>query len=217
MLDSSLPGVAMLSALDSGRMEVVMRVVCTLTGVCAGIIVAAAAFAIDLPVKAKQAKGEFVTAYDECSASTTFTNPPFALPGCIPVRTNPLCGFGPSGTGKYSAKVKASDIAAQASWNGLDAGCEGTTLYLVADIRMTTSDCSGGDCTMIDLPAFSLGQCTVTLGRCTIKSTLEKFEGIGTSMLKDGQTYSIALDKICAYSLVGSANAFCAGLKVQFP
>jgi hypothetical protein len=198
-------------------LKVMMSARRVLLGACLSMLVGASAFAVDLPSKAKQLKGAFVTAYDACSAPTTFMNQPFALTACTPVRTNPLCGFGPSGTGKYSAKVNGSDVAVNASWTGLDIGCEGTTLYLVTDLRVTTSDCAGGDCTMIDLSPFNLGQCTVSLGRCTIKSTLESFIGYGPEVFKAGQTYSVEMGNICAYSLIGSANAFCSGVKIAAP
>jgi hypothetical protein len=188
-----------------------------LAAACVGVLVGTTAFAVVVPSKAKQIKGEFVTAYNACSAPTTFMHPPFSMSACTPVRTNALCGFGPGGAGRYSLKIKGSDIAIRASWTGLDVGCEGTNLYIVAEpFRMTTSDCDGGDCTLLELSPFTLGYCTVALGRCTIKSTLEDY-GYGSQAFKAGQTYSAEFGRLCAYSLIGSANAFCSGLKIAAP
>src|SRR5262245_33351538 len=106
-------------------------------------LIAVPATAVDVPLKAKQVKGEFVTAYDPCilNAQNQTTNPPVVLAACPATRSDSVCGFGPKGSGKYSGQVSGSDIKVKAALKGL-AGCDGAALVMVQDAVVTTTDCT---------------------------------------------------------------------------
>lgn len=127
------------------------------------------------PQKAKLLKGNFVTAYEECTVPNTITDS-FGLPACVPaVRSDPICGFGPKGQGKAIAKVtKTGDIAIKMKLKGLDAGCIGETLTLHASLRVTSDDCGGASCSVVTLNNFGpLASCVVDpKGKCQIKTTI---------------------------------------------
>ena len=168
------------------------------------------------PLKAKAMKGELVTAYEPCTAPNTF-NPSsiFTLACTPPVRSNPTCGFGPNGKGKYSIKLFGSDLKVTASLTGL-AGClpNGSfhDLALAANFRITTTACAA-DCTTANAAVF-VGGCELVDGKCTIKSTLETTH-LANALL-DGETYNIELGDICVHETI-NGKAFCNGIKVSVP
>ena len=130
------------------------------------------------PIKGASLKGVFLTAYAPCVATNDTLTSSAPLGACHPaVRSNPACGFGAKGTGKFSASVKPPDIALAVSLSGLDAGCEGKTLGLAVELRgLTTDGCQSGDpggCTVPDLvfPVFG-ATCVVAAGKCSIKTTV---------------------------------------------
>ncbi len=158
-----------------------------------GVIGAAFAFAMtagvasathNVPKDAKQQKGEFVKAYNQCVVPNDFTSNGF--PACTGVvASDPKCTFSTKGKGKYLAKYNAlgpdkllgtsddGDADIQATIVGL-VGCNAQVLTIVADVRATTDDCTAGAvCTVVDLPNFVIAPCTVdSVGNCKIKTTV---------------------------------------------
>lgn len=156
----------------------------------------ASAQSFNVPSKAKGLKGEMVKAFDQCTTGTigpNSSNPPIVLPGCTAVVSDPGCGFGSKGAGKFSTGVSKTDIKVGVGLSGLDSGCEGETLFATADARVTTTDSTSGASTLSDLQGFPVGSCTVVGGKCSVKTTVETFLGVGTEVFKDGQVVSIEI------------------------
>ncbi|MCW5893912.1 MAG: hypothetical protein KIT14_25695 [bacterium] len=182
--------------------------------VAGALLIAGPAFAqsFNVPAKAKGLKGELVKAFDDCTSPTTFTNPPVALPACSVVTPDPMCNFGSKGAGKFSAGVSKTDIKVGATLSGLT-GCDGETLTIGANSRVTTTDCqSGGDCTVVDLVGFPIGSCVVTAGKCSVKTTVEGAIGLGTNVFKEGQVVSIEI--LGADVLRAGLRTFSMGLRI---
>jgi hypothetical protein len=172
----------------------------------------AMAQSFNVPSKAKGLKGELVKAFDACTAPTTFTNPPVALPACSVVTPDTTCNFGSKGAGKFSTGVSKTDVKIGATLSGLQ-GCDGAVLTAGANARVTTTDCQVGDsCTVVDLIGFPVGSCTVTAGKCSIKTTVEGAIGLGTDVFKDGQVVSIEILGVDV--LRAGLRTFSSGLKI---
>ncbi len=143
------------------------------------------------PQKAVQLKGEFLTAYEECTAPNAVTSNGF--PACqSPVRSDPTCGFGSKGKGKFLVRYLAfgpdhllgtsddGDLTLQADLADLDSGCQGVTLTMALSLRSTLDDCDEQACSIIDMPNFSVATCTVDgFGKCKIRTTLNFAGGAG--------------------------------------
>jgi hypothetical protein len=173
------------------------------------ILAASAAAQVATPLKAKGIKGEFVTAYQPCETPSMTAESPLAYPACPLVRNDPICGFGPTGKGKYALKVSGSDLKISASLSGLE-GC-GPSLILVADLRITLTDCTGPDCTIVPLEDFPLGPCTVSDGKCKIATTFEDFLLV-EDIFSDGETYNIEFGEVCFEA--GGFKPFCGGIVI---
>ncbi|HEY3095867.1 MAG TPA: hypothetical protein VGK05_03430 [Acidimicrobiia bacterium] len=184
----------------------------------AGVVglVASSAFAMhNEPSKAAGLKGVLVTAYNACTSPNDTTTGALPLPACHPaVRSDPNCSFDVKGKGQFSAKVKAPDVLVAAKLQGLAANCEGKTLQLAATVRTTTDGCTSGDangCTVQENPfttdfAIPGATCTVTGGKCAIKSSVNSAAAILTGGNHTGlQIFAITI-------LDGSAKAFQSGL-----
>jgi hypothetical protein len=101
-------------------------------GVVGSLLVPALAWADHSePAKAKRMSGEFVTSYALCSSPDLSTDG-LVNDACTPVRTDPVCGFGPSGHGAWTISAVTSGahrgVRIRGKLTGLDAGCEGTIL-----------------------------------------------------------------------------------------
>jgi hypothetical protein len=188
-------------------------------GVLSALVVGTSANAQLVPFKANLAQGNYVTYYKPCTSPPggLTTAPPVALPACTPVIGDAGCGWGAKGQGKYKTGVKNSDVTVQAGLSGLGAGCEGKTLSALSDATVTSNDCVGGPTCTLSLSGFPLGlSCTVTLGKCSIKGSVEGGLGLGSNVFKAGKTYSIQLgSNYLQRSDNPSAPTFVSGLKIQ--
>ena len=200
------------------------RVMVSLVGAALAVgLVSGVAFAQhNEPSKAGQQKGEFITAYQECSSPSATTSNGF--PACSPaVRSDPSCGFGSKGKGKYLAlslpkgpdgiagTSDDGDVKFQAGLIGLDSGCTGKTLVFATTVVATTDDCSGSSCTVITLTDFVLAPCTVdSVGKCTVAPTTVNTQLPGTIL--PGKHLGIAVKGVDM--LDGSAVAFQGGILV---
>lgn len=129
------------------------------------------AAAHEFPAKAKQIKSALVQNYDACVAPDAATIGG-GLPACEeldPIDT--LCTFPGAGDGSLSAKISGTGIAVKAKLKGLSPACDGQSLSVAFDVRVTTDDCPGGHCVVTDQTVTG-GSCTVAGGRCTISSTI---------------------------------------------
>jgi hypothetical protein len=70
----------------------------------------------------------------------------------------------------------------------------------------------GDSCTVVDLIGFPVGSCTVTAGKCSIKTTVEGAIGLGTDVFKDGQVVSIEILGVDV--LRAGLRTFSSGLKI---
>ena len=169
------------------------------------------------PKKAASIKGELLTAYEACTApNDTINGSALALPACHPaVRSDPTCGFVAGiGSGKFSAKAKAGDIFLTASLSGLDAACNGETLQVTADLRVTGDNCVSADpdgCTVSELTNFPVPgvTCVVAAGKCTIKTSVNTAL---PGLLASGTHRGIGLGAISLSH--GAARAFQGGLLI---
>jgi hypothetical protein len=189
------------------------KVVTAILGV---VLVAGSAMgqSFNVPSKAKGLKGEMVKAFDQCTTPTpaNSSNPPVVLPGCSAVVSDPVCLFGSKGAGKFSTGVSKTDIKVGVTLSGLSAGCEGEALSATADARVTTTDSSTGASTLTDLSGFPVGSCTVVGGKCSVKTTVETFLGVGTNVFKDGQVVSIEIFAVDMRR--GGLRTFTNGLRI---
>jgi hypothetical protein len=200
------------------------KVALGIMGVAALAMVASTASAQILtgPPKAKGIKGELVNAYTHCDGSpghvpgsNGVTNPPISLPACTAELGDTDCFLDAAkGKGKWQASVVqkglkgiptldvlARDVAIKASIGGLNGACIGETLTVASSNSVTTDDCAAGDCTVIELSGFPVGQCVVSnaggLGKCGVKGTVEGFVDTqspgNNDVFKVGKRYSIAI------------------------
>ena len=138
------------------------------------LLIAARSSAGSDPTAAPKIRGSFVTAYEACTSPNARGPQSFGgdLVGCTPpVRSDPVCGFGPNGSGRFSLTVRKRGLHVAAKLVGLDAGCEGTTLRLAVAARATTAACSPGSCTLEDDESATIvpaGPCLVSDGVCSL-------------------------------------------------
>lgn len=145
-----------------------------LAGVAASLALAAGAE----PAKARKVSGSLVTAYEECPLGTTDSFHEGGIQACTtPVRSDPNCDFGPTGSGSFSFFVKGKgdtvDIWVSARFKGLGAGCEGQELQILPWMRLTSDGCpSGVRCTARDIREPD-AVCTVVNGGCKTSTHLD--------------------------------------------
>lgn len=126
------------------------------------------------PQKAAKLKGDLVTAYEECVSPNLQPSEGYpvrpAMACAPPVRSDPQCGFGPKGAGKFAFALIDRGLRVTVTLAGLDAGCEGQRLRLRVTARATTQACAGGvDCTIRDDDSsglFPARPCLVVQGKC---------------------------------------------------
>jgi hypothetical protein len=136
------------------------------------------------PRKAKNLKAELVTSYLPCTTPNTTGG---GLPACTPPeRSNPSCGFGPVGSGKFILAVqrRPNGIRPKLILRGLDAGCEGKTLRLRFTTRVTYDNCGGASCTLEEEFGAEGTDCLVANGRCT---------GMGSFTFQEGLLWNLAI------------------------
>ncbi|MFM7141010.1 MAG: hypothetical protein ACKO2K_03730 [Alphaproteobacteria bacterium] len=136
------------------------------------------------PAHAKRLNISFVTAYEECVTPNDSSTGAFVLPACSPaIPIDATCQFGPRGLGNGRAAVVETQVAANQDiringyLRGLEAGCEGETLCIEANMVVTlpSTGCVSGDpagCTMQELTNFPLGCATVKNGRARLGTTV---------------------------------------------
>ena len=141
----------------------------------------------NLPMDAKQVKGEFVKSHNQCLApNTTSSN---GYPACAPaVPGDAQCDFSSVGKGKFKLKSNTNgpdkapgtsddgDLDVQVLVVGLTNCPTGSLIYLAASMRITDDDCGGQACTTMDLPDFFIAPCSVdAAGHCKLKTTLNSW------------------------------------------
>lgn len=135
-------------------------------------LVASASFANDEPFKANKYQATAVNAWDACTAPSEMTGGSLPLQACPAVDSDSgTCNFGDKGKGKFQAKTK-DDLKLQVLLKKLDAACEGLTLQALADITVTTDNCTvSSRCTTATIEDFPVpgGTCVVSKGNCKIK------------------------------------------------
>jgi hypothetical protein len=108
-------------------------------------------------------------------------SPSFPVTGamaCAPAqRSDPQCGFGPGGSGRFSLAVSKRGISVSVKLTGLDPGCEGEQLSLVVGARATGGACGSGGarCTVEDSESgflFPARPCIVSGGECRLGGSL---------------------------------------------
>jgi hypothetical protein len=128
------------------------------------------------PRRATSLRGYFVTAYEECENPTQVFQGPFGNVGadaCAPpVRSDPSCGFGPKGVGRFAFVRSSGGIKVAAKLTGLDEGCEGEFLWLAVTARATPDSCEPSPlpCTVVDRESrflISPRFCIVRDGKCS--------------------------------------------------
>jgi hypothetical protein len=156
------------------------------------------------PDRAEVLAGRLVTAYERCTAPNAMTDG--SVPACVPpVRSDPLCGFGERGRGKFKVKVHRASpttgefITFKAVITGLDPQCQGEELSFDVQVsRSTGHNCQGAACTVVDFPAAATmatcivdarGRCRAVQGAPLIDSPLPlvgQFEGVEVSVSRAG-------------------------------
>lgn len=147
--------------------------------------------------KARKVAADLVMAYEPCTAPDTVTDG-FSYPACAaPVRSDPGCGFGPSGRGKLKIASTPNKLSVTFNLRGLDPGCEGSIMGVVLHWRATGEDCGSAPCTLTDAFEPGWGACTVTAGKCVLVPSGDLFtflpEGArtgvelrGADLIRDG-------------------------------
>jgi len=144
-----------------------MRAIVIALAAVLGVFLSARPAAADPPVKAKLLQGDLVTAYAPCETPDATTD--VGYPACAAVRSDPVCGFGPAGKGKFKVIAKAGRVLARGLLRGLEPACAGEQLYLRGLLRFTGEECQGSACTVVDLPNSVIGSCTVDANlRCKL-------------------------------------------------
>jgi hypothetical protein len=144
-----------------------------IAGVTLGLASVSAGQALG-PQKAAEFRGAFVMAYEECSIPNSTIAESFGgdLTACsAPVRSDPICGFGPGGSGKFSVAAGRRGLKVTAKLFGLEPACEGHTLRLRVQARATTEACSPSPCTLTDIESsfvIPAGPCLVRDGECRL-------------------------------------------------
>jgi hypothetical protein len=174
----------------------------------AGLLLAAArvtAIEPDPGPQAKAVQADLVMAYEPCTSPDTEIDAS-AFPACsTPVRSDPVCGYGPKGKGHLTFRVSGQNLGVAFRLHGLDAGCEGRTMSLIFHWRVTGDDCGGAGCTLDEtkfIPSFSY--CTVKNGRCVLSGPPEPFSFLragarsgvelrGADVYRDGRTRSFTI------------------------
>jgi hypothetical protein len=183
----------------------------TIASLAAASLLATVAFATgNPPGKAKTLHGEFVEAYNVCTAPNDTTSGGFSA--CNPaVPSDSTCGFDVKGSGTFQLQADAAhtDIKVKVKLQKLGAGCEGLQLFIVPTFRMTPEDCSGTQkCTTITLVDVGLARCTVAGGKCSISTTFNK--QLGFQAFPTGRKTRISIDRVLMMN--GSTPVFQDGI-----
>ncbi len=126
------------------------------------------------PQKAAEFRGAFVMAFEKCSVPNSTVAESFGgdLTACSPpVRSDPTCGFGPGGSGRFLLAAGRRGLKVTAKLSGLEPACEGQTLRMRVDARATTEACSPSPCTVTDVESsfvIPVGPCLVRDGECRL-------------------------------------------------
>ena len=130
------------------------------------------------PAKGNKVSFALVNAFFECTSPNTATQSN-GTPACTPPTADAGCTFTSAGFGtltlsKIGSAAKGNqDLKIAVTATGLDVSCEGLPLHVELSYRLTTDDCPEGSCTAVDAVDFRTNAfCTVTNGRCKIKTTL---------------------------------------------
>jgi len=59
-----------------------------------------------------------------------------------------------------------------ARMDSIDPACDGETLEFRMSFRVTSNDCSGQTCTLVDFVDQVMGSCEVSAGHCRLETTL---------------------------------------------
>ena len=134
------------------------------------------------PQKAKKFQSNVVTAYDPCTVPDDSSGGLLPLPACSPaVPEDGLCTIDVKGGGKIQAKVDAAgDIAIKVKVKKI-ANCDGETVTIGANLRITTNNCLSADpngCTVVDQPSFNLVTTTITSGQISVNTTVNAEAGM---------------------------------------
>ncbi len=209
----------------------------TLITLSAVALMATGALADPNPKQAKAFKSEVVRRFNACTSPNTKSSS-LSLQACQPATlTETTCGFDniagkDVGKGVVSTTVSGSaasnngDIKFTAALSGLNAGCEGHVLCPASSVRVTSTNggCSTGtSCTLVDLSDFQFGFddanaltlecCTVTSGKCKIKTTVNSDGGLGAGAVPSGKATTFELKGLSLrdVSIPGNKVAFVAG------
>ena len=123
-------------------------------------------------IRAKRFLVSVTTAYEPCTAPDTTTDST-STPACsAPLAADPVCRLGITGRGKVVLRAIPDDVKFLARIDAIDPACNGETLQVRMSFRVTSNDCSGQTCTLVDFADQLIGTCEVSSGMCKLQTTL---------------------------------------------
>jgi hypothetical protein len=132
-------------------------------------------------------------AYEPCTAPDTTTDD-YNFAACsAPVRSDPTCGFGPSGKGRFILRTSTHNIKVGFKLSGLDAGCEGSGMAVVIRWRLTSDACAGTSCTVFEGFETSWYGCTVTGGKCVLPASGTPFTFLPEGALTGAEVKNVEI------------------------
>lgn len=124
------------------------------------------------PIRARRMVVSVATAYEPCTAPDATADSTGVSACTAPLSADPVCRLGVRGRGKVQLRGIADDVKVLARLDGIDPACDGETLEFRMSFRVTSNDCSGQTCTLVDFVDQLVGSCDVSAGVCRLSTTL---------------------------------------------
>ena len=124
-------------------------------------------------IRAKRMIVAVTTAYEPCTAPTD-TADSTGIQACpSPVPADAVCRLGTRGRGKVVLRAVPDDVKVLARMDAIDPACDGETLEVRMSFRVTSNDCAGQTCTLVDFVDQVMGTCDVSVGICRLDTTIK--------------------------------------------
>jgi hypothetical protein len=123
-------------------------------------------------IRAKRYIVSATTAYRPCTAPDTTTDGTGTSACAAPLPADAVCRLGTKGRGKVVLRGVTDNIKMLARMDSIDPACNGETLQVRMSFRVTSNDCAGQTCTLVDFVDQVMGSCEVSAGICRLETTL---------------------------------------------
>ena len=123
-------------------------------------------------IRAKRMIVAVTTAYEPCTAPTVTTDCTGVSACLTPLAADSVCRLGTRGRGKVVLRATPDDVKVLARMDAIDPACNGETLQVRMSFRVTSNDCAGKTCTLVDFVDQVIGTCDVSGGICTLQTTM---------------------------------------------